>query len=184
MPVVVCQICQEEFYVKNWYLKAGWGRYCSVNCRNKSQLRGIMVRCKACKKEVYKSPSKFSHSKSGNFFCNKSCQARWNNTFRLEEKHPNWNGGNHMYRKILRRNGIIPSCYCCKLKDERVLVAHHIDHNRKNNNRSNLIWLCRNCHHLVHSIKNFEDELKKSLYLHQDWGKHSELLHGDRCLVV
>lgn len=29
-------------------------------------------------------------------------------------------------------------------------VIHHIDHNRHNNDLSNLIVLCRNCHFLVH----------------------------------
>ncbi|MBI4281264.1 HNH endonuclease [Candidatus Uhrbacteria bacterium] len=36
------------------------------------------------------------------------------------------------------------------MKNNRVLLVHHIDENRKNNVLSNLVWLCRNCHFLVH----------------------------------
>jgi 5-methylcytosine-specific restriction endonuclease McrA len=44
-------------------------------------------------------------------------------------------------------------CKRCGTEDKRVLEAHHIDSNRKNNTIQNLVWLCRNCHHLVHNHK-------------------------------
>jgi predicted HNH restriction endonuclease len=41
-------------------------------------------------------------------------------------------------------------CKKCGNKDARVLEVHHLDKNRKNSNIENLIWLCANCHTLVH----------------------------------
>jgi len=42
-------------------------------------------------------------------------------------------------------------CERCAVTVKKVLVAHHIDMNRNNNNLSNLIWLCRNCHFIIHN---------------------------------
>lgn len=55
-----------------------------------------------------------------------------------------------MYRKILTRIKKPMSCVLCKIKDKRVLAAHHVDGNHRNNHENNLSWLCHNCHHLVH----------------------------------
>jgi len=41
---------------------------------------------------------------------------------------------------------------------KKVIIVHHIDKNRKNNKLSNLAWLCRNCHFLVHHHE--EENLK------------------------
>jgi len=50
----------------------------------------------------------------------------------------------------MKRAGRIPVCEVCKMVDERVIVVHHKDRNRKNNEIENLAWVCRNCHFLVH----------------------------------
>jgi predicted HNH restriction endonuclease len=41
-------------------------------------------------------------------------------------------------------------CVLCKVSDKRILAVHHKDNNRKNNKVENLVWLCHNCHILVH----------------------------------
>jgi len=38
------------------------------------------------------------------------------------------------------------------------LIVHHIDKNRNNNGIENLIWLCQNCHYLVH---HYTDDRKR-----------------------
>jgi len=53
----------------------------------------------------------------------------------------------------MKENKIKPICSKCGFEDKRVLVIHHKDYNRKNNNINNLIWLCRNCHYLIHDRK-------------------------------
>ena len=94
------------------------------------------------------------------YFCSKSCQTKWRNTEFVGEKHGNWKGGEFTYRDILKRNKTPEICKICFSSDSRVLAVHHIDKNHKNNNIENLVWLCHNCHHLVHRykevIKNME----------------------------
>lgn len=51
---------------------------------------------------------------------------------------------------MLGRNKIPKICTLCKTEDSRILAVHHIDKNRRNNDLKNLIWLCHNCHFLVH----------------------------------
>ncbi len=50
----------------------------------------------------------------------------------------------------MKRAGVEVICEVCKITDERVIVVHHKDQNRRNNRLENLIWLCRNCHYIVH----------------------------------
>jgi hypothetical protein len=114
------------------------------------QKTGKSVYCEICGKEIWKTPKDFRKSKSKKFFCSKSCQSKWRNVEYSGPKHKFWKGGINVYRDILKKNGRPQLCCKCKIKDQRVLVVHHKDYNRKNNNIENLVWLCRNCHHLVH----------------------------------
>jgi hypothetical protein len=160
MPYVDCQICSNSFYAKPSHLNLGWSKYCSVACRTQAQFLGKQISCSVCHKEIYRSPRQIRHSKSGNFFCGKTCQTKWKNSLRLAEKHPNWKNGQHSYRKRLMRTTEKQVCVVCGIKDIRILVAHHIDHNRENNVPSNLTWVCLNCHHLIHHDQDFENALK------------------------
>ena len=49
------------------------------------------------------------------------------------------------YRKHLK-----DKCEICDLNDKRLLVIHHKDRDRDNNNPSNLQTTCYNCHRLIH----------------------------------
>lgn len=81
MPVaVVCKICGKEFDVKPSHLKNGWGKYCSIRCKNEGQKIGKFVNCSYCGKKVYRSLSTLSRkSKTKIYFCNKSCHCAWKN---------------------------------------------------------------------------------------------------------
>ncbi len=82
---------------------------------------------------------------------------KWRNSF-LYDEHPNWKGGEASYKTHLRRSGRKERCERCKEVDPFVLVAHHMDMNRKNNDLKNLVWLCRNCHFLLH---HYSEEKEK-----------------------
>lgn len=140
-------------------MKLGWGKYCSAECRSKSQFNGKSFKCYICGKEVYRSLAKIGHSKSGKYFCSKKCQTLWRNSFFVEDRHPNWTDGISIYKKILR-NDKSPKCLLCKIEDERVLICHHKDHDRHNNELSNLVWLCCNCHQLVHIDNNIDRKIR------------------------
>ena len=156
MPILTCECCSSSFYAKPNRLMKGWAKYCSNSCKYSALKKGSHVACTTCGKEVYKSKRDLSRSQSGKFFCTKSCQTIWrNSTLYSGERHANWKGGESAYRDIMRRAGTNMICGKCQTKDTRVLAVHHKDRNRRNNDVSNLMWLCHNCHYLVH---HFADE--------------------------
>ena len=119
--------------------------------QHNGQKNGKVVRCFICKKETYKTQKALRHSKSKKYFCGKSCQTIWRNSIMyVGENHANWKDGRYTYRDRMMRHKIPQICKKCKTKDKRILAVHHRDKNRKNNELSNLIWLCHNCHFLVH----------------------------------
>ena len=154
MPNVSCKICSREFYAKPYWLRDGFGKYCSQQCKFEGQKKGKFIDCDICTKKTWKMPKQLKHSKSGKFFCSKSCQTLWRNKVYSGEKHPFWRGGIRIYRnkfiQALLQNGIVPVCSSCKYNNEEVLIVHHKDRNRKNNKSENLELLCRNCHYLEH----------------------------------
>lgn len=151
MPIVKCKLCLNEFYAKPNWLKIGHGKYCSRKCQHESQKNGKFVFCFICKKETYKTQKALKKSKSKKYFCGKSCQTVWRNTIvYVGRNHSNWKGGEFSYKNSLIRNKIPKICKLCRIEDSRVLAIHHIDRNRKNNKLKNLVWLCYNCHHLIH----------------------------------
>ncbi len=162
MPSVACQGCGKRFHAKPNWIKIGWGKYCSRICVFESQRRGQNVFCFICKKEVYKSPKELIRSKSGNFFCSKTCQTVWRNKIVfIGKNHANWKFGENAYRRILTSNGEKPICRLCKSDDKRILAVHYKDKNRRNNRIENLVWLCHNCHYLVHHFEESRVKLSK-----------------------
>lgn len=153
-----CVLCKAPFETKLFFVKKGQGKYCSPQCQHLGARKGEEVACHVCKKVVYKQKKALERSKSKKFFCGRSCQTQWRNQLYIGNKHKNWKGGLYAYRSILPRNNVAAVCALCKIKDKRVLAVHHIDHNRKNNKVENLVWLCHNCHHLVHRYPNEHDK--------------------------
>ena len=148
---VQCKECSSDFSVKPSQLKLGFGIFCSQKCHSLSQRRGKFVFCHVCKKQVWRMPKELNDSKSKNYFCSKSCQTTWRNRcLYIGSKHKNWRSGKSVYRQILLRNGRTETCKRCGLIDRRVLAVHHVDKNRQNNDVANLLWLCHNCHYLIH----------------------------------
>lgn len=164
MPKVNCKICGNIFYVKPSHQKLGWGKYCSISCRSKSQIKGKLKKCSSCSKNILRSPAQQKNSKSGKFFCTKACQTKWRNSLFIGEKHSNWINGNSSYRNLMIRNKTKRQCVLCKTIDIRILSVHHIDHDRSNNKISNLTWLCLNCHYLVHHHSKLDEMVKKGKF--------------------
>ena len=154
MSQAKCKICGKEFYVKPSHQRMGWGKYCSIPCHRIGSRTGEILACSICGKKVWRTPKDIRVSKSGKFFCTKSCQTLWRNKYFSGSKHPNWQGGKFIdYREILLKVDEKLACKLCGHDDKRVIVAHHIDKDRTNHHPSNLVWLCHNCHYLVHNYK-------------------------------
>ena len=154
-----CRVCKKEFKTKPFFVKRGKGKYCSAKCHHLSMRTGKIVHCSECGRETYKTPKAFRVSKSGKLFCDKTCQTLWRNKHFRGEKHTNWVHGRASYRTVLKHTGEPMRCKRCGLSDKRVLAVHHIDRDRNNNKPSNLLWLCHNCHFLIHHDKVEEQKL-------------------------
>ncbi len=162
MTLVCCEKCGRQFYTKPNWIEKGWGKYCSRDCVFAKQRKGKVINCFICNKEAYKSPKELIRSKSKKFFCSKSCQTTWRNKIVfIGENHANWKTGESAYRRILAANGKTLICRLCDNLDKRVLIVHHKDRNRENNKIENLVWLCHNCHYLVHHFEDTKDQLRK-----------------------
>ena len=151
MPNQRCKICGKGFYTKPFHAKKGWGKFCSIKCRTKGQIKGKWVNCDYCGKRVWRTPKDFRRSKRKKFFCSVGCHCSWENkNVRFGVNASNWVAGVTVYRALLKRSGIIQKCRRCGIIDKRVLAVHHKDGNRRNNKIENLEWLCRNCHCIIH----------------------------------
>lgn len=150
MVTVFCKVCGKEFKTKSWFFQQGWSRCCSGKCRNEAQKKGKFIKCSTCGKSIWRGPASLRSSKSGKFFCTKSCQTLWRNKVYSGPNHAFWVDGCSIYRKKLLESNTSIVCQLCKVKDLRILQVHHKDGNQQNNELDNLVWLCLNCHHLIH----------------------------------
>lgn len=152
MPDRKCKICGNEFFIKPFHAKKGWGKYCSIKCRTKAQFTGKLVECSNCGKKIWRTPKDFRRSRRNKFFCSVACHCSWENkNVRHGVNAPNWISGIAAYRDLMKRYGIPFKCARCGISDKRVLVVHHKDGNRRNNNINNLERICCNCHAILHS---------------------------------
>ncbi len=154
-----CKYCGELFEVQPYRYNSGNKTTCSDNCRRlrmkeraKNRRTGVKCTCAlpGCNKTFYRRAHKVKQvsEKSGYFFCSKNHQIRGFlalKDFKLGRKAETRNE----YRKLaLFEHG--SECSCCGYKDRvEMLDVHHIDSDRKNNIRENLIVLCVWCHALV-----------------------------------
>lgn len=151
-----CRYCGKQFYIKPSHKEMGRGIYCSRTCSDVGRRRGKIIKCTQCQKNFYAIPKQMRGSKSGIHFCSRLCYLKYKAHYLDREGHPMWKTGENSYLLLMRRKKE-QFCRRCGIKNKRVLVVHHVDRNRKNNVLSNLVWLCRNCHHLVHK---YDEEIK------------------------
>ena len=138
--------------------------FCSLDCSAKGRKSGQIIECFVCSRKAYKQNKALKNNQRGKFFCTRACSTKHHNSTQIGTNHPNWKYGEFVYKKKLKDSfSELPKCKLCKKNSEKILVAHHVDENRRNNKVSNLCWLCRNCHHLVHNYKTEKEKLKKVL---------------------
>lgn len=145
---VKCGYCDKEFdkYVKHYKRSERLGHlhYCSRKCSQLAQNKGEMRKCAWCCTEIYVSESRRKRSKSGKYFCSRSCSNSHRNTLYVGSKHPNYRGAEYREKALSAYGAKCTRCGYDKCK--AAIEVHHKDHNRDNNNLCNLEVLCRNCH--------------------------------------
>lgn len=140
----LCITCGDEFYAFPSYIKKCKARgslpkYCGMKCYDKSDEKNPFFG----KAHTDDSIKKMSESTSRSRF--KSGEGNPNFTRFGEEfvgKSFHW-----IREKIFKTVG---RCQHCGIDDHRLLTVHHKDRNRKNNDITNLVLLCWNCHALEH----------------------------------
>lgn len=159
MKNVICDFCGQQFKKKKSQLKLSIKHYCSIHCSEQGRRKGKTIECFTCNKIIYKPLKDLKNSKSGKCFCGRICSNVWIGKQQRTENNPNWTGGLSSYKDLLKRTNTKQFCVLCKKDNHKILCVHHIDRNRKNNNVRNLIWLCRNCHFLIHHYKKEANRL-------------------------
>lgn len=172
----ICKSCKKEFIVR----PTSKVEHCSITCFNARPTRlrkgenliNICLQCNIKFKPCYGNPEQK--------YCSQQCAGK---AYALPNKicpicntefKPKINKQEHCSRKCAN-NSKIPKnnlyyktmvkthCERCNWKEEpAILEYHHIDRNRKNNKKSNIIVLCPNCHTLDH-FKNKDGQFKNNL---------------------
>ncbi|MDE1970990.1 MAG: HNH endonuclease [Patescibacteria group bacterium] len=145
-PIIknICECCKLEFISKKTPTKKQ--RFCSTKCGNSVHKNGWFDKCINCGKQIWITP----HNKKQ--CCSRNCR----NEF--EKKRTEKISAFHSYRKRAWRH-FTKKCQDCGNEDERILVIHHIDGDRKNGKIENLIPVCHNCHCLRHIEMNGNHKL-------------------------
>lgn len=136
-----CECCRNEFIVPFWRNRA---KYCSQECyHTKKRKPRISVNCVVCGSNIERTACHLH--KSGKNVCGPICRGA------LKRKVRPKNSG--YARKWVQARGGAKECERCKFSDHpEILVVHHKDRNRGNNNPSNFEILCPNCHAIEHYV--------------------------------
>lgn len=150
----ICTHCKQEYDVLSY--RASISKYCSIQCCNASRrdaasAKRIEINCDHCNKTYLVKGRTFNMS--ANHFCGNDCKIdfyRANPHIRGIFTGHNGKSVISSYRK--KAFSVYPhKCHLCGYdKFEDVLQVHHIDHNRNNNDISNLIIVCPTCHSELH----------------------------------
>ncbi len=142
-----CKRCHQSYSHKR---KSRPGKYCSRACRYADMVRSTEPNtfCSWCNKHYYRNPKR-KRTKTGFTFCSRLCKDTAQRIKGLDGFTPSHYGSteqlySHVRQEIRNKH---PFCAQCNYSSfPRVLHIHHIDRDRGNNNRSNLLVLCPTCH--------------------------------------
>ncbi len=164
---VYCKTCGKRFHKAQNQINKTKNHFCSRSCsitfNNKGVVRNgkspIIVNCKNCNTEI-KYPKEY---------CSIKCKGEKKYNDNIEKwKTTDWNPvlkstiPNFIRRYIEEKYELKCSeCGWGKINPRMtkpLLDIHHIDGNNKNNDESNLILLCRNCHTLTPNYRTLNNK--------------------------
>ena len=158
-----CIICSKIFYVKASKKRV---KFCSKICHTKSMITRITKKCSVCQTE-------FEITQSANKYV-KTCSIQCGITLKSGANCYMWKGGasflpySSEFNRQLKHRIRLRDHYICQgcgvsegnLKRKHVLDIHHINHDKMNCTKENLISLCTSCN----AKANFKRDFWRSLY--------------------
>ena len=153
-------------------------KFCNNSCRGKFYNRGEknnwwkggpkVFFCKTCSKKIGRWVGKREKKRNQkNFFCSKKCEGKFTSLRQIGKNNPVWNGGtsflpypfqwNETLKQLIRRRDNYKCQLCGAPQEEftKALPVHHIDYNKENCNKDNLITLCQSCHRKTNINRNY-----------------------------
>lgn len=149
-----CLNCGEKFMAVKTEVKRGNGKFCSRSCSSQHRADHLEkhppnVSCANCGKEFYRTVSQVKKSKSGLFFCGRTCKDRSQRIGGIKEIMPDHYGqGASHYRNICKAHH---DMICVVCGEDKIVAVHHYDKNHDNDDPKNLVPLCPTHHKYVHS---------------------------------
>lgn len=165
-----CKICGKPFWIRASKIKRGWGKYCSHECRGRSNVTRIERTCKVCGKKfmVPKSWPKFGRGET----CSRACQDKHQESLCGPKSHA-WRGGksfepycplfNREFKERVREYWGRKCGICGASEIGRKLHVHHVNYDKEtccNDNIPLFIPLC----HRHHSMTNNGDRDEWALF--------------------
>ena len=138
---VKCVICGKIFLTNH-----SQGKYCSIECK-KEKNKVIMKQYYQKNKEKIKYQTTLYHRSLAGKITQKI------KDIRRRKKHPEKYQAQQEVLKALRK-GILIKQPCSICGSTLNIEAHHPDYNKP----LNVVWLCRDCHKIIHKIKIIEEE--------------------------
>ena len=140
-----CTVCNSLFIKQKRQLNVHGT--CSLQCTSVAKGSTLVCKCDHCGNEFFKPKSKVEASKSGKVFCCRECKDIAQ-TYMIDIQPEHYGTGSDYRTKALKYYK--PICSRCGYNNIAALEVHHIDSDRNNNELSNLMVLCANCHTLTH----------------------------------
>jgi hypothetical protein len=123
------------------------GKYCSRECSALDSHNRVVIICEYCSKSFERKVSRLNRSRSGLHFCSRKCKEKAQSLSGgftdIQPEH--YGTGYSVYKHLVDRTDN-PECCDCAENKRYLLVAHHKDGDRYNNERTNLEIVCWNCH--------------------------------------
>lgn len=159
-PNIDCAICAKSIYRRPSEIKAKGGRvFCGLVCYGVSQRKEKP--CSICGKLILSGLNKKT--------CSRSCAniQRTGIKYHLGSPRSKVKSQQALKLRLLKARG--QKCERCEYTKYEILQVHHKDKDKKNNNLSNLLLICPNCHYEEHFLekswlrKKIEKEMKKDI---------------------
>ncbi len=142
--IIKCGYCGKDVPCRLDIIK----KFCSNKCKIASTRKKIVLNCQWCKKYFERKPSYKQNSKSGFYFCSRTCKEEAQKLGGIKEIMPSHYGtGTYRNADCTRFWDVSKKiCVGCENNLEFLLTIHHKDGNPHNNSWDNLEIVCFNCH--------------------------------------